>query len=118
MMDAFTGNGVRWHGIPDFVFFLYDVTHSLLGIAVCYGLLVAWKRALWLPALAWPLHVLSDVPTHGDGRFITPILWPFSDWGFSGWSWWLYPRVFFGGWILVGALWLTVIALRLSRCRT
>ena len=118
MMDAFTGNGVRWHGIPDFVFFLYDVTHSLLGIAVCYGLLVAWKRALWLPALAWPLHVLSDVPTHGTGRFLTPILWPFSDWGFAGWSWWIHPRVFFGGWILVGVLWLVVIVLRLARRKT
>ena len=48
-MDFFGGNGVRWHGIPDFIFVLYDATHSLLGIAVGYGLLVAWKRALWLP---------------------------------------------------------------------
>ena len=36
-------DGVKWHGIPDFVFVLYDITHSLAGIAVCYGLLVAWK---------------------------------------------------------------------------
>ena len=114
-MDFFGGNGVRWHGIPDFIFVLYNVTHSLLGIAACYGLLVAWKRALWLPALAWPIHVLTDVPTHGSGRFITPILWPFSDWGFAGWNWWLYKEVFYGGWILAGALWLAVIVLRLSR---
>ena len=117
-MDAVAGNGVRWHGISGFVFFLYDVTHSLLGIAVCYGLLLAWKRALWLPALAWPLHVLTDVPTPGAGRFITPIFWPFSDWGFAGCSWWIDPRVFFGGWILVGALWLVVGVLRLSRRKT
>ena len=66
MMDAFTGNGVRWHGIPDFIF----------------------------------------------------LLWPFSDWGFAGWSWWIHPRVFFGGWILVGVLWLVVIVLRLARRKT
>ena len=66
MMDAFTGNGVRWHGIPDFVFFLYDVTHSLLGIAVCYGLLVAWKRALWRQ-LARP-RGLGQCVAPGPGR--------------------------------------------------
>ena len=114
MMDFFTGSGVKWHGIPDFVFVLYDITHSLAGIAVCYGLLVAWRRALWLPALAWPVHVLSDVPTHGSGPFLTPLLWPFSDRGFAGWSWWQHPGLFYGGWILVGLLVLAVIALRLS----
>ena len=114
MMDAFTGNGVRWSGIPDFVFTLYRVTHSLAGIAACYGLLVWWQRSWWLPALAWPLHVLSDVPTHGGGRFMTPILWPFSEAGFSGWSWWQHPSIFYGGWILTGVLWLAVIGLRLS----
>ena len=115
MMDLFAGNGVRWHGIPDFIFVLYRLTHSLAGIALCYGLLVGWKRALWLPALAWPIHVLMDVPTHGDGRFITPLLWPFSGWGFSGWSWWQFPSVFYGSWIVAGLLWLAVAVLRLSR---
>ena len=113
-LDAFSGNGVRWHGIPGFIFVLYDVTHSLAGIALGYGLLVAWRRALWLPALAWPLHVLVDVPTHGDGRFLTPILWPFSDWSFAGWSWWLHPAMFYGSWILAGGLCLLVAVLRLA----
>ena len=113
-LDAFSGNGMRWHGIPDFIFVLYDFTHSLAGIALGYGLLVAWRRALWLPALAWPLHVLVDVPTHGDGRFLTPILWPFSDWSFAGWSWWLHPAMLYGSWLLAGALWLLVVVLRLS----
>ena len=38
-MDLFAGNGMRWHGIPDFIFVLYDITHSLAGMAVCLGLL-------------------------------------------------------------------------------
>ena len=114
LMDLFAGNGVRWHGIPDFIFLLYRITHSLAGIALCYGLLVGWKRALWLPALAWPFHVLTDVPTHGDGRFMTPILWPFSDAGFSGWSWWQFPWIFYGGWICAGVLYAAILVMRLS----
>ena len=34
MMDAFTGNGVRWHGIPDYIFALYGVTHGLAQLVV------------------------------------------------------------------------------------
>ena len=113
-LDLFAGEGVNWHGIPAFIFVLYDLTHSLAGMAVCLGLLVWWKRALWLPALAWPIHVLTDVPTHGSGYFMTPVFWPFSDWAFAGWSWWQNPNIFFGGWILAGILWLAVIAMRLS----
>jgi hypothetical protein len=117
-LDLFNGNGMRWHAIPDFIFLLYDVTHSLVGMTVCIGLLVAWKRALWLPALAWPVHVLTDVPTHGSGHFMTPILWPFSDRMFDGWSWWLIPNIFYGGWMLAFALWVAVAGLRLSWRKT
>ena len=113
-MDIFAGNGVRWHAIPDFIFTLYHLTHSLVGIAAGYGLIVWWRRALWLPALAWPLHVLTDIPTHGTGVFLTPILWPFSDWSFAGWSWWLSPGIFYGGWILAALVWLAAAVLRLT----
>lgn len=114
MTDWFTGNGVRWHGIPDYVFTLYRITHSLAGMAVCIGLLALWKRQLLLPLMAWPFHVLTDVPTHGDGRFMTPLLWPFSEWGFSGWNWWTVPGLFYGAWLAAGALWLAVAAARIA----
>lgn len=117
-MDLFAGNGVRWHAIPVFIFVLYDITHSLAGIAVCYGLLVGWKRSLWLPALAWPIHVLTDIPTHGSGRFVTPIFWPFSDFSFAGWNWWENAWIFYGTWIFAGGLWLAVALLRLAGRRT
>lgn len=113
-LDLFSGNGLRWHGIPGFIFLLYNLTHSLAGVALAYGLIVALKRALWLPALAWPLHVLMDVPTHGTGIFLTPILWPFSDWTFAGWSWWLNKGLFYGSWLFAGGLWLAVAAMRLT----
>jgi hypothetical protein len=117
-MDLFAGNGMQWHGIPDFIFVLYDITHSLAGMAVCIGLLVWWKRSLGLPILAWPLHVLTDVPTHGGGRFMTPILWPFSEAGWAGWNWWEHPWMFYGSWIFAGGLWLVVLGLRLSWRKT
>jgi hypothetical protein len=113
-VDFFAGNGVSWHGIPDFIFVLYNITHSLAGMAVCIGLLVWWKRSLLLPALAWPVHVLMDVFTHGDGRFMTPIFWPFTDWGFSGWNWWQYRGIFHGSWIFAAVVWLAVGLLRVS----
>ena len=117
-LALFAGNGAPWQGIPDFIFVLYDLTHSLAGIAAGLALLVLWKRALWLPALAWPVHVLTDVPTHGSGPFMTPILWPFSEGAFAGWSWWQDPRIFQGGWLFAGTLWVGVLALRLSGRRT
>lgn len=112
--DLVAGDGVKWSDIPDFVFRLYDCTHSLAGMALAIGLLVAWKRALWLPALAWPLHVLTDVPTHGSGPFLTPLLWPFSERAFAGWSWWQHPWMFYGSWMFAAGLWLGVVVLRRS----
>ncbi len=113
-MDWVAGNGMRWYGIPDFVFVLYNFTHSLTGITVSLALLVWLKRSLLIPALAWPIHVFMDMLTHGTGVFLTPLFWPFSGWSFAGWSWWLNPWVFYGSWILAGGLWLVVIGMRIS----
>jgi hypothetical protein len=104
-------------GIPDWIFFLYSVTHSLLGMGVILGVLILLYRPLWLPALAWPLHVGMDVFTHGDGVFLTPILWPFSECHFVGWSWWLHPSIFYGSWMLAAGLWMVVGVMRISGWR-
>lgn len=114
-VDLAAGNGIRWHAIPPFVFTLYRFTHSLLGITISLILIAAWRPACFLPALAWPLHVFLDVFTHSAGVFLTPILWPFSNWSFHGWSWWLDPRIFYGSWLIAMALWLTVALIRLPR---
>ena len=113
-LDLVMGNGIRWRGIPPFVFTLYNVTHSLLGMGVCIGLILWWKPKLLLPVMAWPVHVFMDVPTHGSGSFVTPLFWPFSKWGFAGWNWWEYRGIFYGTWIAIGAGWLLVAALRLA----
>jgi hypothetical protein len=75
------------HAIPKWVYRLYDVTHSiplwLLGFGVWW--LIAGKVPL--PAFAWLLHILVDIPTHSKRFFPTPFLWPLSDFKVDGISW-------------------------------
>lgn len=108
------GSSPSVHAIPGWIFILYRITHSLLGMGIIIGFLVWLHRPLWLPAMAWPLHVGLDILTHGNGVFLTPILWPFSDRHFIGWSWWLHPPIFYGSWIAAIVLWTVVIILRRS----
>lgn len=37
--------------------------------------------------LAWPLHILIDIPTHTAEFFPTPFLWPVSNFHVDGISW-------------------------------
>ncbi len=112
--DGLFGVGGGWRGIPPAIFTVYRITHSFLGMGVIMALILWWKPRLWLPLLAWPVHVLSDVPTHGSGRFVTPIFWPFTLRGFHGWNWWEYKAIFYGIWISIGLLWGIVILMRWS----
>lgn len=65
--------------IPGYVSFLYNITHSLVIFALVFGVIwVLWKKP-FLPLLAWPLHILLDIPTHSLSFFPTPFLWPFFD---------------------------------------
>ncbi|MBF8253454.1 MAG: membrane protein of unknown function [Deltaproteobacteria bacterium] len=62
--------------LPDYVFYAYNVTHSLIVWAMAFFLL--WwfmKGPPWL-MFAWALHILCDIPTHGRSYFPTPFLWP------------------------------------------
>ncbi len=51
--------------------------------------LVAWLLTgkLWLPLLAWWSHILIDVVTHSDDYYPSPVLYPFTYWGFDGLAW-------------------------------
>lgn len=73
--------------LPSYVFYSYNVTHSLLvwGLAV----LLVWmviKSPPWLMG-AWGLHILCDIPTHGESYFPTPFLWPLQTPFVDGISW-------------------------------
>lgn len=48
-----------------------------------------WQVHPWvyLPMLAWGLHILADIPTHRRAFFPTPFLWPLSDYTVNAISW-------------------------------
>ncbi len=94
--------------IPAYVHSLYNVTHSLVIFSIIF--LVVWllrKKPLY-EMLAWPLHILLDIPTHSTRFFATPFLWPITSYKIDGVPW-SNPWIFFPDWILLfvvyGYLW-------------
>jgi hypothetical protein len=76
-----------------------------VAVASADLLSVMWKP-LFAPALAWPLHVVMDVFTHGAGRFQTPLFFPLTTWGFEGLPWWRHPGLVTSYWLLLPAVWI------------
>lgn len=62
--------------LPEFVFHAYNWTHSLVIWGALFALIWLLRKSPPWPLLAWGLHILSDIPTHGPGYFPTPYLWP------------------------------------------
>lgn len=84
--------------IPAFVHVAYNLTHSLVVFALVFGVVYLVRKNIYWPLLAWPLHVLYDIPTHSADFFPTPFLWPLSDFHIHGVSWG-QPFIFFPNWI-------------------
>ncbi len=84
--------------IPQYVFTAYDVSHSLVVAAAAGILIGVFARRCLLPYLAWPLHILCDIPTHSADFFATPVFWPVSQWHFDGWAFSAYPLLIVGYW--------------------
>ena len=80
--------------IPEYIHFLYGITHSLVIYAIFFAILylLGKKKFAWL-TLGWPLHILVDIPTHSNGFFPTPFLWPLSDFSVNGIPW-AHPVIF------------------------
>ncbi len=76
------------HELPDYIFTLYDITHSLV-IALFFVCIVYFliDRNFAFAMLAWPLHILVDFPFHTIDYFPTPIFWPIIDFKFDGIPW-------------------------------
>lgn len=74
--------------LPDWLFNLYDISHSLL-IASIFITLVYFliNKSFAFAMLAWPLHIMLDFPFHTADFFPTPILWPIVDIRFDGIAW-------------------------------
>lgn len=89
--------------IPHYVHVMYDLTHSLIVSGVLFGLVWLIMKKPMIELLAWPLHILVDIPTHSSAFFPTPFLWPLSDFYINGISW--------GHWFIFYPNILTIIAL-------
>lgn len=106
------GEAVSFHGLPPYLYVLYHATHSLLTAGLVLGVLGVVARPLVLPALAWPLHVVMDLFTHGNGVWQTLVFYPLSDWHITGLNWWQHPRVIMAYWAALPALWCVVFWLK------
>jgi hypothetical protein len=89
--------------IPDYVYSLYNVTHSLVVFAAAFALVWLIRRKPLIEMLAWGLHVVMDIFTHNDAFFPTPFLWPVSNVHFSGIPW-STPIIFFPNLFLLAVL--------------
>lgn len=87
--------------IPEYVHGLYNITHSFVTFAVCFGIVWVVRKKPYWPMLAWALHIAMDLPTHTVSFFPTPFLWPFWGYRFNGISW-SHPLIFFPNWIALG----------------
>lgn len=88
--------------IPQFVHFMYDITHSLIVFSLAFALVWRLRRRPFWPLAAWGVHILVDMPTHSSDFFPTPFLWPLSDYKVPGISWG-QPLVFFPNLALLAA---------------
>ena len=87
--------------VPDWVFFMYDFSHSFVtGFLLVFLLYYFRKDYLWFAALAWPFHTVLDFPFHTKEFFPTKIFWPLSDFYIDGIPW-SRPEVWFANIILL-----------------
>lgn len=113
---------LNWSGdphsfnIPGYISTLYAITHSLVIFIIVFGL--AWlifKKPI-LVMLAWPLHILVDIPSHSLAFYATPFLWPISNYRFDGIGWG-HPIIYYPNLILLAIclIWLAIIKIRKQR---
>jgi len=76
------GSGPRF----DWVWNVYNATHSALVFAICFGAVWLLLRKPVLEMLGWALHILIDIFTH-TGMFAIRFLWPLSPVHVDGTPW-------------------------------
>ena len=76
------GSGPRF----DWAFGIYNVTHSAVVWALCFGAVCLVARRPVLELLGWALHIAIDIFTH-TGIFAIKFLWPLSSFHFDGIRW-------------------------------
>lgn len=91
--------------VPNYVYDVYQITHSLIMFMFVFGVVWLIRKKPFIPMLAWPLHILVDIPTHSIQFFPTPFLWPLSNVRVNGHSWGT-PEVFIPNVIALAAAYL------------
>lgn len=66
---------------------LHCIGHSAVVAGVVTALVWALRRAFWVPLLGWWAHIGIDVFTHSADFYPSPVLYPFTRWGFDGLAW-------------------------------
>jgi hypothetical protein len=77
-----TANGTHF----DWVWGLYNCTHSTLVFTTAFGMVWWWLGRPALEMLGWALHIVIDIFTH-RGLFAIQFLWPASRLHFDGIRW-------------------------------
>lgn len=71
--------------IPAWVYSIYNITHSLtIAGLIVFVFLFKINKAFGFASLAWPLHILMDIPAHTKDYFPTPFLYPLSNFTVDG----------------------------------
>lgn len=104
---AWTGNLSLLTGLayPAWVHNIYNYTHSLVIAGLVFSGLCLLRLEWGLVFLAWPLHILLDIPFHSAASFPTKFLFPLSQLFFDGISW-RKGYIFFGNWLALAATYL------------
>lgn len=100
---------------PPWVFIIYNCTHSLVIAGIVFYVLCRIRLDWGLSFLAWPLHILFDIPTHTAASFPTKFLFPLSHLHCNGISW-RTGYIFLGNWLAIALLYL-FLAVRLQIAR-
>jgi hypothetical protein len=85
---------------PPWVTTVYNCTHSLLIAGIVFYILCHIRLDLGLSFLAWPLHILLDIPTHTAASFPTKFLFPLSHLHLDGVSW-RNAYIFLANWLAI-----------------
>jgi len=85
---------------PQWVYTMYNSSHSLVIAGVVFVSLSFICRDTALLFLAWPLHILMDIPTHSAANFPTKFLFPLSHLYYDG-THWRNGYILLGNWAAI-----------------
>mgnify|MGYP000682885974 CR=1 FL=1 len=91
--------------IPSWVFISYNLTHSLPVALSAIAVVAWWRPSIAFAMLAWPFHIVLDIPFHSSEFFPTQLFWPFTDYFIDGMPW-TQPWVWFSNIAGLLMLWL------------